>query len=203
MCEAKADCGNKSCCEDSAAKCSEKQLKDATEADMAVAPDFTLMDHNGNEVALSDYEDKIVVLEWFNYECPFVVPEYEAGTQKALAEKYAEDGVVWLAINSTSHAKQEMNKEWVNKYDLPFAILDDSSGEVGRKYGATNTPHIFIINKDGHIVYEGAINNATRAVKPDEGFEAYADNALEAVVNGKEVPTDKTKPIGCTVKYAK
>jgi len=163
--------------------------------------DFALTDHNGKQVKLSDYAGKIVVLEWLNYDCPFVKPHYEAGTFANLAKKYAGKDVVWLAVNSTEYADIKANKAWAQKYKLPYPILDDHSGKVGRLFGATNTPHIFIIDKAGKIAYEGAIDNAPLG-KVEGEYVNYVDNALAELTAGKSVSLNKTKPYGCTVKYA-
>ena len=168
------------------------------------APDFTLKTFDGKEVSLSDYAGKIVVLEWFNNECPFVRYHYEkAGTMVELAKKYGAKNVVWLAINSTSHTTAEKNLEFARKYELPYAILDDRSGKVGRAYGAANTPHMFIIDSAGYIVYDGAIDNAPMG-EPAEGQQVvnYVDKALAELTAGRKVSIAKTKPYGCSVKYA-
>jgi peroxiredoxin len=170
--------------------------------DARQAPSFTLKDHNGQQVSLSDYRGKVVVLEWFNFDCPFVRPHYETGTFKTLADKYADDGVVWLAINSTHYVKPQQNRDWAEKYDLPYPILSDTDGKVGKAYGAKTTPHLFIINGSGNIVYEGAIDNSPRG-KLSEGVVNYADKALEEVTSGQSVSTPFAKPYGCSVKYKK
>ena len=111
------------------------------------APDFTLTNYDGNTVSLADYKGKIIVLEWFNYECPFVRYHYEkAKTMIELPDKYKDRGVVWLAINSTKHLTTEGNKEFAEKFKLGYPILDDRSGKVGHSYGAKTTPHMFIID---------------------------------------------------------
>ena len=120
------------------------------------APDFSLQDQNGNTVSLADLKGKIVVLEWVNPNCPFVVRHYQAKTFPTLAEKYAQNDVVWLAINTTTGSTADDNKAWVEKHGLKYPILDDSAGNVGRAYGAKTTPHMFIINKDGVLVYAAA-----------------------------------------------
>ncbi|HIJ70323.1 MAG TPA: redoxin domain-containing protein [Planctomycetes bacterium] len=163
--------------------------------------DFTLTDHNGKEVKLSDYSGKIVVLEWFNYDCPFVKPHYEDATFANLADKYAGKDVVWLAVNSTNYATSETNKQWAQNYELSYPILDDSSGKVGRLFGATNTPHIFIIDRAGRIAYEGAIDNAPLGKVKGE-YINYVDKALAELTAGKSVSLAATRPYGCTVKYA-
>ena len=121
-----------------------------------------------------------------------------------LADKYKNKGVVYLAINSTAHQTTEKNKAYAEKYKIPFPILDDRSGETGHAYKAKTTPHMFIINTQGNIVYEGAIDNAPLG-KTSEGEAKlnYVDKALTELIAGKQVSTPKTKPYGCSVKYAK
>jgi peroxiredoxin len=167
------------------------------------APEFTLTSFGGKTISLSDYKGKIVVLEWFNLECPFVQYHYNtANTMVDLAKKY-KDKVVWLAINSTSHTTPEENKTFAEKHKLPYPILDDRSGKVGRAYNATNTPHIFIIDTKGYIVYDGAIDNSPMGNTP-QGQELinYVDKALTELKAGRTVSIRETKPYGCTVKYA-
>jgi len=166
------------------------------------APDFTLKNYDGKEVKLADYKGKIVVLEWFNYECPFVKYHYEkASTMKDLAARYKDKNVVWLAVNSTSHQETAKNKEYAEKNKILYPILDDRSGKIGRAYHATNTPHIFIIDPEGNIVYNGAIDNAPMGKVPDnEKLVNYVDMALEELIP-KPLSIAKTKPYGCTVKY--
>jgi len=168
------------------------------------APEFTLKNYDGNEVKLADYKGKIVVLEWFNYECPFVKYHYEkASTMKDLAARYKDRNVVWLAINSTNHLETAKNKDFADKYEIPYPILDDRSGDVGRAYDAKTTPHIFIIDTKGNIAYNGAIDNAPLGKVPEgEKLVNYVDKALEELAP-KPVSIAKTKPYGCTVKYKK
>jgi peroxiredoxin len=164
------------------------------------APAFTLEDQNGKSVSLSDLKDKIVVLEWINPACPFVVRHYREGTMTGLASKYA-DKVVWVAINSTAGAGNDLNKRWTDQHKLGYAILNDSAGAVGQAYGATNTPNMFIIDAKARIVYKGAIDDDPRGNKPDR--VNYVDQALTELLADKPVSTPETKAYGCTVKYAK
>ena len=165
------------------------------------AADFELKDQAGKVVRLSDYAGKIVVLEWVNYDCPFVLPHYEKGDMEAMAAKYKDKNVVWIAINSTHYADAAQNLKFAQKYMVTYPILDDHDGTVGRLYGATNTPHIFII-KDGKVLYNGAFDNAHGGTIPQD-YKAYVDDALTAILQGKEVDAYFVKPVGCTVKYAK
>jgi peroxiredoxin len=165
------------------------------------APDFTLPDTTGSEVSLSDFEDQIVVLEWLNPDCPFVQRHYKAGTMKSLATKYGEDGVVWLTINSTHYMNAEANAKFKKDNDLPYTILVDQSGEVGRLYGAKTTPHMYIIDADGKLVYVGAIDDDPRG--SSNSPTDYVAAALDEVTAGEAVTTAETKPYGCSVKYKK
>ena len=167
-------------------------------------PEFTLKSFEGEEVSLSDYKGKIVVLEWFNDECPFVKYHYKTvTTMVALANKYKAKNVVWLAINSTNHTTPEQNKDFAAKYSLPYPILDDKPGKVGQAYGATNTPQMFIIDTKGNIVYDGAIDNSPMGRTPaGEELINHVDKALAELTSGKAVSVPKTDPYGCSVKYA-
>ena len=169
------------------------------------APVFTLKNYDGTEVKLADYNGKIVVLEWFNYECPFSRYNYEkTSAVNDLVNKYKDKNVVWLAINSTGHQETAKNKEFAEKNKISHPILDDSSGKTGKAYGAKTTPHIFIINPEGNIAYNGAIDNAPLGETPkDEKLISYVDKALEELTAGKTVSTATTKPYGCSVKYGK
>ena len=167
------------------------------------APSFELSSFDGETVSLSEYRGKFVVLEWFNFECPLSLYHYETkNTMVELAKKYKSKNVVWLAVNSTNHTTPEPNKTFAKRHKLPYLILDDRSGKVGKAYGAQTTPHMYIINPRGRIVYEGAIDDSPLGQKK-EGVVNYVDNALAELTAGKAVSTPKTKPYGCTVKYAR
>ena len=185
----------KACSSDCQKACCESQT----------APDFTLKDINGKAVQLSTLKGKTVVLEWTNYDCPFVKQHYDAElkTMSKLAAKYADQGVVWLTINSTHYATVETNKAWAKKHQLKQAVLVDSDGKVGKLYQAKTTPHMFVIDKEGKIAYQGAINNAPMGKKPeDQELVNYVDKALAELLAGKKVEIVKTEPYGCSVKYA-
>jgi peroxiredoxin len=166
----------------------------------AAAPDFTLTDSNGKEHKLSDLKDKVVVLEWVNKECPWCLKAIPA--VKALRKTYEPKGVVWLAVDSTHGRKAEDNVAFAKEKDLGYTILMDPDGKVGRLYGAKTTPHVFVINK-GTLVYNGALHNNQQGDKPDSEVRNYVDEALGAVLAGKDVPVAETKSWGCSVKYAK
>ncbi len=171
----------------------------------AAAPDFTLPDTDGNTVTLSSLRGKIVVLEWFNPGCPFVRYAHSDGPLRDLAARHTADGVVWLAINSGARGKQghglDMNREWREKWHMDYPVLLDESGDVGRAYGATNTPHMFVIDARGSLVYKGALDNAPLGKVPSEGQKIYVNDALAAVAAGRPVEVGETKPYGCSVKY--
>jgi peroxiredoxin len=166
------------------------------------APDFELTSHDGETtVRLSDYRGQIVVLEWFNEECPFVVRHHkpDRNTMMELADRYAEHDVVWLAINSTSHATVESNAKIAEKWEITYPILDDSAGDVGRAYGARTTPHMYIIDAEGHLVYQGAIDSDPRG--RDAEATNYVDQVLGEMLADETVTVNYTRPYGCTVKY--
>ncbi len=165
------------------------------------APGFSLADHNGKIVNLSDFAGKVVVLEWINLQCPFSKRHYTNGAMKKLAAGYLCNDVVWLAINSSHFATPKQNKAWVEKYSLPYPILDDSDGKVGRAYGAKTTPDMRIIGRSGKVIYSGGIDNDPRGDKAAR--VGYVDKALAELAAGKKVSTPKTKPYGCSVKYRK
>ena len=173
-----------------------------TQSSAKRAPGFELNSFDGKTVNLSDYRGKIVVLEWFNMECPFSRYHHETkNTMVDLAEKYKNKNVVWFAVNSTNHTTPQANKTFIEKHKLPYPILDDRSGKVGRAYGAKTTPHIFVINPRGRIVYEGAIDDSPMGQKK-EGVINYVDIVLDELTTGKPVSISSTKSYGCTVKYA-
>ena len=167
-------------------------------------PGFTLKNYDGKTINLSDYKGKIVVLEWFNYECPFVKYHYkQKSTMVDLANKYRGKNVVWLAVNTTKHLTTEKNQDFARNHNVSFPILDDRSGKVGRAYDTKSTPHMFIINTKGMIVYDGAIDNSPLGKAPEgEKLINYVDKALAELTAGKEVTTSKTKPYGCSIKWA-
>ena len=177
----------------------------AAEQKMTKAPDFTLTNYDGKTVKLSDYAGKIVVLEWFSYECPFARYNYEKTTSvNDLVNKFKDKGVVFLAINSTGHQTTEKNKEFAEQFKVSHPILNDSKGVVGRAYGAKTTPHTFIIDAKGNIAYTGSFDNAPIGKIPQgEQYVNYIDKALGELTAGKAVSVAETKPYGCSVKYGK
>ncbi len=172
------------------------------------APNFTLTDLDGNKHELAKYtaEGKIVVLEWFNPECPFVKKHHTLNktmhdTHKAFKDK----GIVWLAINSGAPGEQgtgvDFNKQAHKDFEMAYPVLLDESGEVGHKYGAKTTPHMYIIAKDGTMAYMGAIDNNRSAREP--GDVNYVMNALKQITAGETITENTTTPYGCSVKYGK
>jgi peroxiredoxin len=171
------------------------------------APDFRLTDLDGKEHKLSALKGKTVVLEWFNPGCPFVKANYSQGSLKGMAKRHTDKGVVWLTINSGAAGKQgagaEANKEGREKFAMTTPILLDESGEVGRAYGAKTTPHMYIVNPEGVLVYKGAIDNTPGSdPEKDEKVINYVEDALNELAAGKPITTKETEPYGCSVKYA-
>ena len=168
------------------------------------APDFSLQDQNGKTVNLADLKGKIVVLEWFNEECPFVVRHYEKDkTMAQTAEKYASKDVIWLAVNSTNGKTNDDNKSIAGKWDIKYSILNDADGKTGKAYGAKTTPHMFIIDKEGKLAYAGGIDNDPQGEKSGADRVNFVDKALGELAEGKAVSEPKSKQYGCTVKYKK
>ena len=172
------------------------------------APEFSLKDSRDNLQKLSSYAGKFVVLEWMNPECPFVKKHYGSGNMQKLQKQYIGKGVIWLSIISSAPGKQgyctgpqaEANRK--DQKANPTAVLLDPSGEIGQKYGAKTTPHIFIINPEGRVIYAGAIDSI-RSTRPEDCAKAdnYVRETLDAALAGKPVPHSSTQPYGCSVKY--
>jgi peroxiredoxin len=177
----------------------------AAEQQVKKATDFTLANYNGKKIKLSDNAGKIVVLEWFSYECPFARYNYEKTTAvNDLVKKFKDKNVVFLAINSTGHQEAAKNKEFAEQFKVSHPILNDSKGAVGKLYGAKTTPHMFVIDTAANIVYNGAFDNAPAGKVPDgTQYVNYVDKALTELIAGKAVSTPETKPYGCSVKYGK
>ena len=172
------------------------------------APDFTLRDLDGGTITLADLRGKVVVLEWFNPECPFVQRSHTQGSLVGMAKRHAAKGVAWYAINSSAPGKQgagaETNRKGQKALSVENPILLDEAGVVGKAYGATNTPHMFVIDAAGNVVYSGAIDNSPdgEGKSPEGGtLVNYVEQALEDVAAKRPVRTPKTKAYGCSVKY--
>jgi peroxiredoxin len=172
------------------------------------APDFTAQDINGKTIHLSDYKGKIVVLESYNSDCPFCHNQYKTGAMQAMQRDLAAKGVVWLLVNSVnpknfSHRTPEQARaEMVQEKMDVTAWIDDSSGAVGHLYDMKTTPDMYVINKDGVLVYEGAIDNQPDPVHDPSKAQNYVTAAIDALLAGKTVAVAETKPYGCSVKYA-
>lgn len=174
------------------------------------APDFTLMDNNGQKRTLSDYRDQFVVLEWLNHGCPFVKKHYKMKYQnmQGLQKEFTEKGVVWFSIISSAEGKQgfmtpEQANEAVRKKGAsPTAVLFDPDGKVGRLYGAKVTPHMYIIDPRGKLIYQGAIDDKSsfRAATIKKANN-YVRLSLNEAMSGQPVSNPMTKPYGCSVKY--
>ncbi len=172
------------------------------------APDFTLTDATGKKHTLSDYEDKFVVLEWLNHDCPFVVKHYATGNMQMLQEKYRDKGVVWFTIISSAPGKQgylepdQAKKITREKKAKPHAVLLDPDGKVGRAYDARVTPHMYVIDPLGMLAYMGAIDDRPTANHDDvKGARNFVSEALNLLMEGQSVEVTTHQPYGCTVKY--
>jgi peroxiredoxin len=172
------------------------------------APDFSLTDSNGKAHSLSQYKGKYVVLEWFNPECPFVKKHYGSDNMQKLQQEYTSKGVVWLTIDSNAPgAEGNMTPEQAQKIMSSWkthqtALLLDPESKVARSYGAKNTPDMIVINPEGKIVYEGAIDNKPTPNPNDiPSSTNYVKAALDESLAGKPVSNPTTKPYGCSVKY--
>lgn len=174
----------------------------------APAPEFSLTDLNGQTHRLADYRGKIVVLEWVNSGCPFVQKHYQSGNLPRLQRTATADGVIWLSINTGREGVQGALEgaeatSWLTQQNAgPTAYLRDRDGAVGRLYGAKTTPHMFVINSDGVLVYNGAIDSIRSAEQEDIGRATnYVTAALADLKAGRPVATANTQPYGCGVKY--
>jgi peroxiredoxin len=180
------------------------------------APDFTLTDTDGVAHHLAEYRGKTVVLEWFNADCPFSKFAHTSGELKDTARQVMRDDLVWFSINSSAPGKQgnglDRNKRAKGEYAVPNAILLDEDGATGRAYGALKTPHLFIVDKTGTLVYRGGIDNAPMGeVDParprmpggdDNTLINYVKAALEDLQAGRALRLPDTPAYGCTVKYS-
>ncbi len=174
----------------------------------AAAPDFALTDTAGKQVKLADYKGKFVVLEWTNPDCPFVQAQYNADAMQALQKEWGAKDVVWLSINSTSQNHSEykspaqMNAWMKEKQAAPKAVLLDGTSVAGRAYSAKTTPHMFVVDPAGKIVYAGAIDDKRSARESDrKTANNYVRAALTEATAGKPVTVASTSPYGCSVKY--
>jgi peroxiredoxin len=172
------------------------------------APEFTATDTNGQIHKLSDYAGKFVVLEWHNRGCPYTAKHYNSGNMERLQQEWTGRGVVWLTVISSAPGKQgyvtaSEENEYVKKMNAaPTAVLLDPTGALGHLYDAKTTPQIIIINPQGVLIYDGAIDDrATTDVEDVKGAKNYASQALDEAMAGKAVSIPTTRPYGCSVKY--
>jgi len=172
------------------------------------APDFTLLDSAGESQSLAQFAGKKVILEWTNHDCPFVQKHYDSQNMQSLQARYTEQGVVWLSIISSAEGKQgyvsaeKANELTVSRGAKPTHVLFDASGDVGRAYGAKTTPHMYIIDEQGVLKYDGAIDSISSSNPADiEKAENYVDSAMAALANDEPIEKTKTRPYGCSIKY--
>ena len=172
------------------------------------APDFALKDLEGKEVRLTSFKGKTVVIEWFNPGCPYVKAAHTKGSLKEAARRHTKNGVVWLAVNSGAPGKQGagavVNRDAAKTFALQHPILLDEAGTVGKIYGATNTPHMMVVDDKGTLVYRGAIDNSPDGEgesAPGGKVVSYVDTAIADLAAGRPVATAETKAYGCGVKY--
>ncbi|HEX3890247.1 MAG TPA: redoxin domain-containing protein [Verrucomicrobiae bacterium] len=172
------------------------------------APDFTGTDINGKTVKLSDYKGKIVVIESYNSDCPYCHDQYATGATQDLQKELAAKGVVWLMVNSVnpknfSHRTPEQARaEWTAEKIAATAWIDDSSGAIGHLYEMKTTPHTFVIDKNGVLVYDGAMDDQPDPFHDPRKANNYVRDAVDEVIAGKPVAISSTKPYGCAVHYA-
>jgi peroxiredoxin len=173
------------------------------------APPVTAPSTAGSPVSLESYKGKVVGLEWTNHECPYVRKHYESGNMQALQRETTAQGIVWLTIISSAKGEQgyvtsaQADELTSTRKAVPTAVLLDEKGVVGRMYGATNTPHMYVVDKTGLLVYAGAIDDRPTTRKADvQGANNYVKAALESVAAGQPVKTPVTRAYGCTVKYS-
>jgi hypothetical protein len=173
------------------------------------APTFTATDVNGKPVSLADFKGKHVVLEWTNPGCPFVQKHYGAGNMQSTQKDATAQGVVWLTINSTSSdagdykAPPALASWMASQKAAPSATLMDADGKVGKAYGARTTPHMYVVNPAGLLVYAGAIDSKASSNPADiPGATNHVKQALAESLAGKPVSTASTRPYGCSVKYS-
>ena len=172
------------------------------------APDFSAPDAKGKTHSLKDYKGKYVVLEWFNADCPFVKKHYGPGNMQKLQQEATSKGAVWLTVNSSApgtegHLTAESAAKTMAELKMnSSALLLDPDGKVGKSYGAKNTPHMFVINPEGKLIYQGAIDSKPSPKSEDIASSTnYVQVALDEAMSGKPVSNASTKPYGCSVKY--
>ena len=171
------------------------------------APDFEATDIHGNTVKLSDYKGKIVVLESYNLDCPFCANHFKTGAMQELQNDMTSKGIVWLMVNSVNpknpsqRTPEQARAEWDKEKMHATTWLDDSSGKIGRLYGMRTTPHMFVIDKTGTLVYDGAIDDKPNPSHDPRKARNYVRQAIGEILAGEKVSVPETKPYGCSVKY--
>jgi peroxiredoxin len=172
------------------------------------APEFTATDTNNNVHKLSDFKGKFVVLEWTNRDCPFTQKHYQSGNMERLQHEWTKRGVVWLTVVSSAPGEQgyviggEENAYLEQMKAAPTAVLLDPNGQLGHLYDAKTTPHMFVIDRKGLLIYDGAIDDrASTDVSDIAGAKNYVVQALQEAMAGKPVTVTTSRPYGCAVKY--
>lgn len=173
------------------------------------APAFSVTDTGGNAVSLADFKGKTVVLEWVNPGCPYVRKHYDSANMQATQKGATDSGVVWLSVNSTHPSHYDYRKPpelvaWMKAHGaVPTATLMDSDGKIGRAYGARTTPHLYIVDAKGTLVYAGGIDDKPSANPADtKTAKNYVNAALADIAAGRPVTQAATRPYGCSVKYS-
>ena len=165
------------------------------------APDFTVTDVNGKAHKLGDYKGKIVVLESYNLDCPYVANHYNTGAMQELQGNVTAKDVVWLTVNSSYGDAAKAKKEVADK-KIKSTVVYDPAGKVGKAYGFKTTPHMVVIGKDGKVAYNGAIDDKAETEGDPRAAKNYVKDAVAKLQAGQPVAVAKTKPYGCGVKYA-
>jgi len=172
------------------------------------APDFTGVDSNGKQHSLSQYKGKTVVLEWTNHDCPYVKKHYNSGNMQKLQKDATANDIVWLSIISSKPGKQghvsskQANQLTQSRNAAPTAVILDESSEIGMLYGAKTTPHMYIVDKSGQLVYMGGIDDNPSKNEDDiPTSKNYVSAGLDALAAGKSIENSITRPYGCSVKY--
>jgi peroxiredoxin len=173
------------------------------------APDFNGTDSHGQTHKLSDYRGKFVVLEWHNNGCPFTQKHYQSGNMENLQKQWTQKGVVWLTVISSAPGEQgyvtadQENAYMQKMHATPTAAILDPKGEIGHLYGAKTTPHMFVVNPQGKLIYNGAIDSDSSSdPSAIAGAKNYVSEALQEAMAGQQVAVASTRPYGCSVKYA-
>jgi peroxiredoxin len=171
------------------------------------APEFTGTDINGKTIKFSDYKGKIVVLEFYNSDCPFCHNQYQSGAVQDLQKQLADKGVVWLLVdsvnpkNSSHRTPAQAQQEWTDLKIAATAWLDDSEGTIGHLYGMKTTPHVFVVDKSGTLVYAGAMDDHPDPFHDPKTARNYVREAVDDLLAGKPIEVSQTKSYGCAVHY--